>query len=283
MPDPGRQLHWRQGNVLTAEAAVELGYCRPGDEDSTFVIVVSHDCDLAANVEKEPLAELIVARRIERLGADSYAKTARRLHIEYQSGKDLIAIELLATDKNLLDKKTLFQFSPRQDIYLNGAGVVILQRWLAARYHRVAFPEAFEDRLREVKIPGKRAFLKKIEDILTGGGAHIRALLFDLDDGEVTEREAGDVYQLGIVVLYDSSQDEPTAATAATAAAGALEDLFAEAFHADTAAGWKDIHLKYCDPVSDAALTVAMRETLKQWRLEHMSLQDDPPQAMMAD
>ena len=29
-----------------------------------------------------------------------------------------------------------------------------------------------------------------------------------------------------------------------------------------------------CDPVSDSAITVAEREMLKQWRLEHMSLQD---------
>ena len=36
-----------------------------------------------------------------------------------------------------------------------------------------------------------------------------------------------------------------------------------------------------CDPVSDSAITVAEREMLKQWRLEHMSLQDDPPQPMI--
>jgi hypothetical protein len=37
----------------------------------------------------------------------------------------------------------------------------------------------------------------------------------------------------------------------------------------------------YCDPISDSAITVAQREMLKQWRLEHMSLQEDPPQPMI--
>ena len=36
-----------------------------------------------------------------------------------------------------------------------------------------------------------------------------------------------------------------------------------------------------CDPVSNSAITVAEREMLKQWRLEHMSLQDDPQQPMI--
>ncbi len=260
---------------------MELGYFGPGDGESLFAVVISHDCDLAATEDKEPLAEVIVAKRIERLGADSYAKTARRLHIEYQAEKGSpIALELLATEKKSIDKKELFKFSPREDVFINASGIGILQRWLAARYHRAAFPEAFEERLRNAKIPGKRPFIKKIEDTLADGGEHIRALLFDLDDGKVEEREEGDVYQLGIYVLYDSTKDEPTAAAAATSAASELEKLFAKAFHADPAADWQGICLKFCEPMSDTSLTVAEREMFKQWRLEHMSLQDDPPQAM---
>lgn len=282
MADSGRQFSWRQGDLLTSEAAVALGYCPQDDADATFVVVISHDCDLTAEIEKEPLAELIVGRRIDKLGSDSYGKTARRLHIEYQTQDGPVVIELMATAKQRIEKQTLFEFFPRTDVRLDGRGIGILQRWLAARYHRAAFPEAFENRLRSAVVPGKRTFLKKIEIILSDGGEHIRGLLFDLDEGKDVERNApDDVYQLGINVLYDSTKDEPTAATVAEAAARALEDLFSTAFYSEQA-GWQNIRLEYCDPISDSGITVAQREMLKQWRLEHMSLQDDPPQPMIS-
>lgn len=281
MADSGRQFSWRQGDLLTGEAAVALGYCAQDAADATFVVVISHDCDLTAEIEKEPIAELIVGWRIDKLGGDSHGKTARRLHIEYQAKDGPIFLELMATAKQPIEKQKLFKFSPRNDIELDGQGIGILQRWLAARYHRAAFPEAFEDRLRSAVIPGKRTFLKKIELILANGGEHIRGLLFDLDEGRDIEREApDDLYQLGINILYDSTKDEPTAAAAAEKAAEELEELFSTAFYSGQF-GWQNVRLLYCDSMSDNAITVAEREVFKQWRLEHMSLQDDPPQPMI--
>jgi len=281
MADTDRLFSWRQGNVLTDEAAETLGLRHSENADNTFVVVVSHDCDLTAVADKEPESEIIVGRCIDKLGGDSYGKTARRLHIEYQTKAGPVVLELRATGKQSISKPKLFATGPRQDMWLDGQGIGILQRWLAARYHRAAFPEAFENRLRAANIPGKHPFLKKIEDILADGGDHIRALLFDLDEGKNIERETpDDLYQLGINVLYDSLLDEPTAAAVATKAAEELEALFEAAFHSPEL-GWQNICLKYCDPVSDSAISVAEREMLKQWRLEHMSLQDDPPLPMI--
>lgn len=283
MAETDRQFSWRQGDVLTDEAAKTLGLQHSEDADSTFAVIVSHDCDLTAVADKEPESELIVGRRIEKLGKDSFAKTARRLHIEYQTKKGPVVLELMATGKQSISKPDLFATEPRKDMWLDGQGISILQRWLAARYHRAAFAEAFENRLRAAKIPGKHSFLKRLEDILDDGGNHIRALLFDLDENKNIERKTSDdLYQLGINVLYDSRWDEPTAAAAATKAAEELEVLFEAAFHSPEA-GWQNVCLQYCDPVSDSAMTVAMKEMLKQWRLEHMSLQDDPPQPMITD
>lgn len=283
MADSGRQFSWRQGSLLTGEAAVTLGYCSSEDAESTFVIVISHDCDLAAGIEKEPKAELIVGRSIDMLGGDSYAKTARRLHIEFNNTKGKVVIELMATGKQPIDKRKLFQFSPRNDIGLDGRGIGILQRWLAARYHRAAFPEAFEYCLRNAVIHGKHSFLKKIELILSKGGEYIRGLLFDLDEGKDIERKASDdVYQLGIVVLYDSTKNEQTAAAFAETASNEIEKLFTNASYSDQA-GWQNIHLLYCDSISDNSITVAQREMLKQWRLEHMSLKEDMSQPMIAN
>ena len=281
MTDSERQLSWRQGDVLTDEAVKILGLQYPENTDDIFAVVISHDCDLTATADREPESEIIVGRRIAQMGGDSYGKTARRLHIEYQTDSGSVVLELTATAKISVNKQKLFATDPRRDIWLDGRGIGILQRWLSARYYRAAFPEAFEDRLRSAIIPGKRTFPRKIEYILAEGGMHIRALLFDLDEGKDIERTTPeDLYQLGIIVLYDSLQDEPTAAGAATKAAAELEELFESAFHTSEA-GWKSICLQYCDPISDSAMTVAQREMVKQWRLEHMSQQDETPQPMI--
>lgn len=232
MADSKRQFSWRQGDALSDETAKALGLHGQENADAIFAVVISHDCDLAAIVEKEPESEVIIGRRIDKLGADSYAKSARRLHIEYQTKAEPIVLELVATAKRSVSKAKLFAMNPRDDMWLDGQGSAILQRWLAARYHRAGFPEAFEDRLRAAKIPGKRTFLKRIEEILAEGGNPIRALLFDLDEGANVERDTpDDLYQLGIIVLYDSLRDEPTAAVAGAKAAEDLEHLFEAAFH----------------------------------------------------
>lgn len=283
MADADRQILWLQGDVLTDDAAKSLGLQHPDNAGEIFVVVISHDCDLAASTDKEPEAEVIVGRRIDRLGGDSFGKTARRLHIEYQSVGGPIPLELVATAKRSIDKPALFASQPRPDMELDGQGLRILQRWLAARYSRAAFPESFEDRLRAATIPGKLTLLKKIESILASGGDHVRALMFDLDQGKDVERmKPDDLYQLGIVVLYDSLRDEPTAAVAATKTAEELEALFEAAFQTSTGE-WQYIQLQYCDPMSDSAITVAQSEAMKQWRLEHMSLQEDPPASMMTN
>lgn len=281
MSEVNRNLLWLQGNVLTDDALKLLSPQKSGQKDEIFAVVISHDCDLTAAIEKESFAEVIVGRRIEKMGGDSFGKTARRLHIEYQSDSGPIYLELFANGKKLINKNDLFAHQPRTDIQLSVRDLRILQRWLAARYARAAFPEAFERRLRDAIIPGKYDLLRKIEKTLELGGDHIRALLFDLDKGEDVERKTpDDLYRLGVVVLYDSLRNEPAAFAAATDTAEALEGIFEAAFKTPTGT-WQNIELEYIDLMSDTAMTVAMSETFKQWRLEYLSMQDELPAPML--
>jgi len=281
MTDNARHLSWRQGDVLLADDAIKLQLLMPEAAEKRFAVIISHDCDLAAPLEKEPAAEIIVGQCVGKLGADSYSKNARRLQLEYQTRTGTLVLELAAKDKQSIQKKDLLNSAPCREMSLDGRGIGILQRWLASRYQRAAFPEAFEDRLRQAEIAGKPQLLKKIESALKDGGEHIRALLFDLDDGKSIERDLpSDLYELGITVLYDSFRDEHTASVVAAKAAENLENLFAEAF-CQNGTVWTDIRLQYCDSISDSAITVAQREMFKQWRLEHMSLREGPPQMML--
>ncbi len=53
------EIPWRQGHVLTVQSARQLGLIHPEADDDPVVLMVSHDCDLAAPVEIEPECEVI--------------------------------------------------------------------------------------------------------------------------------------------------------------------------------------------------------------------------------
>ena len=117
MVDTARNLSWRQGDILSDEAVAICGLgSADGSSEPVYAVVISHDCDLAASESKEPNAEVIMGKRVRKLGRDSFAKTARRLQIEYQSADGLVVLELSATEKIPVPKASLSTCTPRQDI-----------------------------------------------------------------------------------------------------------------------------------------------------------------------
>jgi hypothetical protein len=276
-----RGLTWRQGQILPPEAALALELVTPEEIANCFPVVITHDCDLTAAFEKEPLVEILVGRLTSKLGAAANAKIARHLEVNLQSSEGPRAVVLRAPDKRAVPKAALFAYAARGDLWLAPQDRLILQRWLAARYRRAAFPEAFEARLRQ-RFGGRR-IVDHIESILGEGGQWIRCLLFDLDEGDIRERDdPDDVYRLGVTVLYAGASDEPRAYAAACVVADAMERLFAGAF--ERPGGTREyIDLVYCEPIADTALTVQQREQLTEWRLEYLSLAVDPPHPMVTD
>ena len=277
MPEGQRaSTDWRQGHLLRPEAAASLGLSFPGSSDETLVVVVSHDCDLAAAPDREPQVELIVGRRIDAPGADTHAKTARRLHIVFEGEQGEMAVELLATHKTARPKQAVFAAGPRTDWVLSPESLVTLQHWLAARYRRAAFADEFESRLKAK--PGQVD--KKMAKALAKAGTHVLAVLFDVDEGaEVARTRPEDTYQLRIELLYDSMKDEPAAFAASHQAAAEIENAFEAAFF--DGIRWSQIQLLSCEAVSDSVMTVAQSRLLKRWRLDHVSLADDPQQPML--
>lgn len=267
---------WRQGCVLTHEAAAALGLISARGPENTFAVVVSHDCDIACDDEREPMIEVIVGSRIARLGGDTHAKTARRLHLAFLCGEAEVPVELGVSSKCSRPKGDVLQFAPRADLVLSPEGLVTLQHWLAARYHRAAFADEFENRLKAKPAKLDRKIAKAFDD----AAQHVLAVFFDVDDGEQVKRDGPeDPYQLRVTVLYDSARDEPTAYKVAQAAADEIESAFEEALLTD--GQWHDIQLLSCEAVSDSAMTVAESRMLKRWRLDHMSLEEEPIQPML--
>lgn len=277
MGEWSRETHWRQGSVLPDDASKALELSPPESPERTFVVVISHDCDLAADPDREPLVELVTGRIVDAIKADSHAKSARRLQIEFQGPQGLIAVELSAAHKSFVQKDDLAPFDPRANVHLDAQGLSILQRWLAARYRRAAFPDEFERRLKEAKLP------RRIEKALNTAGKHVIAVFFDVDGGEDLQRNGpDDFYRLGIYLLYDTSQNEPDAEAAARSAADQIEKAFESAFQGEDKS-WSNIRLEYCDVMSDQAMSYGNSLMFKQWRLEHISLEDDPQQPVLEE
>ena len=211
-------------------------------------------------------------------GATSYtnAKNVRCLQIEYRSGTTTVTVELKATAKKIVEKKTLANYEPCADMKLDASGHSNLQTWLAARYRRAAFPEEFDNRLKTAKLH------QKIEKAMQRTGENIIAIFFDVDQGEERHREGpDDMYELGVYLLYDTSQNESEARTSAEKAANEITAAFEKALQDEKSKAWKQINLIYCEPMSDQAMTYAQSRLLKQWRLEYMSLKDTPAQPMI--
>ena len=196
-----RETPWRQGDVLPDKASEVLDLYHPESPERTFVVVISHDCDLAADPDREPFVELVTGRLIDAVKADSHAKSARRLQIEFHGPQGLLAAELSAAHKAIIKKNDLAAFDPRKDVNLDGQGLSILQRWLAARYRRAAFPDEFERRLREAKLP------RRIEKALSTAGKHVIGATSMSMVAKASHATAHYLYRLGIY-LYTTPANE---------------------------------------------------------------------------
>jgi hypothetical protein len=264
-----RDTPWRQGHLLTADAIEAL---IPTAPEGASAVVVSHDCDL---VSKEEQVELIVGKTAARLdGNKTFAKSPRVLQLEYVGAAGSCIIELNATEKRMVPKKDLFKFGPESKYTRSEPNVGVLQKWLAARYRRSAFPDAFNDCLEETKL---RELIVKI---CRAHATAIRGLYFDVDHGdERVHLTHDDPFTLGIVLLVDSGSGDE-AFEEAEKAKKKLEDIFEAKFYT-AEGGWKRIKLEYCDVASDQVMTVHQALLTKEWKLEYISLETDPHAATL--
>jgi hypothetical protein len=272
----GRDTPWRQGHVLPGEA---IRLLLPNLTDLATVIVASHDCDIAQNADVESTVEVIIGCRVRQTdGNFTRAKNARRLHLTLSGGTDQLTVELEANQKKTIEKKRLCEFRPIDSVRMTVAELRILQRWLAARYRRAAFPDEFNARLQT------RGLNSRLSRILKNHGASILAIYFDLDKGqEISRSGPEDTYALEIYLLYSTETDPDAAERAAAVAKTAIEKAFHDRCFSKETKKWTNIELVACEVVSDQTMTVQLAETLKRWSADYISLGAQPPQAMLND
>lgn len=262
-----RDNPWRQGCVLTHEAVEMLGLLKDFPK-STIFVVISHDCDIAQLPEAEPFIEVIPAQPIkDQDGNCTYAKNPRRLHLPFSIPGDHVWVEIIATNKIPLEKTALADLKPNQDFSIPWEHLAVLQRWLAARYHRAAFPDSFESRLRDTGIK------ERVTKILAPLSEYIHAVFFHVDDGEEVIRNAPeDTYTLEIYLLFNTNIDPLTAEEKATTASTKITGVFQNKCIVN--GEWKFIELVCCEAISDEAMTFRQSVLWKQLYLDHYSFRD---------
>lgn len=263
-----RDTVWRQGGVIATEDWRAMGF--ESLEEGHVAVVVTHDCDIAAELDVEPGIEVIIAKCVEKLeGNYAASKNARKLHVSYVYKERPVVLELAHRERITIDKYRLESLKPVGGP-ASAADRKTLQRWLGARYHRPAFPNKFEERLRADRID------EKIAKALDAAGEWIDALLFDLmDDRDREIDDSSEPYTLGILILYSTARDVTEGAKAAEQVRRRILEIFGKLY--DKKSGWRSIELVDCD-IADTELSYAVWTTLQHWRLDHLSLRADPQQ-----
>lgn len=265
-----RDTDWRQGDLLTCEAAASLGLVGATDQGHR-AIVITHDCDLPH--ESELCVEVIVAEVILKEDPQlSYAKNPRRLHLAYKGNNVApLILELRHGDRRSIPKSDFAARAVKDhSLALPADAKRVLKQWLAARYGRPAFPNAFEERLR--KRSGKRTVEQLIAKILEPNAKYLVGLFFDLGEQRGTEAKDGEPYALSVSVVYAANEGGTNARMAAERVATQLRDLFENTYGKPDVA--TEIALDACEAVADTYLTLADLRRVDQWRLEYISLRD---------
>lgn len=262
-----KDTDWRQGSILTHDSSLALGLFKK-DIYNKQAIVISHDCDLQNNKEEE--VEVIISTKIS-INDPSYtaARNVRCLHIAFQSSQssELIFIELQHSGRKSISKK-IFHDLARLEANLKAEEKRTLKQWLAARYGRPEFPNAFESRLSNKK------FHEKLIKLFKPINKYLIGIFFDLGEDRSKELPNGDPYFLRISLVYESSGGLLAREIVEKSAAN-VKELFYITFGLPNIA--TELVLESCEAIADTHFSFAdIRRTDQWWRYDYISLQESP-------
>lgn len=118
-----------------------------------LALVVSQDCDVVCRTYlTEPTVEIIRATVRPKLDGNlAYAKSSRKLQLELVVPNGTQVYELSIHERRLINRRLLMEAGPDKSVEVSDVQKRQLAGWLAKRYRRDAFPDAFIERLQEKK------------------------------------------------------------------------------------------------------------------------------------
>lgn len=268
---------WRQGHLLTPESTKALGLTSVGAGTGEIVAVVaSHDCDI--HNDKESFVEIIVCGILSRKDKQfEKARNPRLLHYSSPTahpGTDR-HVALRHEDLARVPVKDFFDIARRDERYgIDQTEKRSLRQWLAARYGRPAFPDDFEAHLR--KPYGKKQTVEKaIAEIVADEEGLLVGIFLDLGQYRTEDPPKGEPFGLRVYVVYDASAAPDKARAYGEQVAEKLAALFIEAYGKEDEA--TEIALEGCNAVADLEFRLSDIRRTDQWRLEYVSLRQEPP------
>lgn len=275
----GRDTPWRQGSIISQADAIAVGLFDEASSSLKRALVIMHDCDLPN--DKEPEVEIMVGDVVDTPNKQfAKARNVRRLHLAFDtpSGAQQF-LDLQITARQSISKALIADATPDSNWVLLDEEKRALKQWLAARYGRPAFPNAFEMYLRK-KINKKEKVEDRLGKSLEKVSAHLVGVFFDLDENRAIELTEDTPYDLRITVVYDASEGGQPARLAAEAVASEILEIFHEAYgHPGLAT---EIALESCEAVADTFFPISDLRKVDQWRAEYISLRQDPPESFLA-
>ncbi len=242
-----RQIDWRQGDIVAIHCNSVLIAAsidkKPEYSDNSIVCLISQDCDIVLNTDKEPYIELLKGEILEKKSEQySNLKSPRILDIRI----DDRIVRFSIHDRFRVSKNAFFSVEKHPSFHFNNSGKDILRRWISRRYVRAAFPDAFNLRLQK-----NDAFQRLLKSDLARA---ISGVWIDVPDNELPDNST---YNVRIIVGIQDDLDREILSE--------LEQAFMKAFSTCTDIIITDIQFSTYDDIT-------LRHLLAFRRLDRDSL-----------
>lgn len=178
MPPVSNLIHaagWRQGSIASqadnaALLRASIDRIPAQGEALSRLVVITQDCDLVGQAAVEPFVELILCKETTK-AKPLYlnGRNPRLLHLQANGPqKASLWLEFSIHDRFRVRKEDMANFTPDKRTRLEAQDVRLLKGWIARRYTRPAFPDAFNRRLASIDRRLETLFKSQDGRIVTG-------------------------------------------------------------------------------------------------------------------
>lgn len=249
---------FKQGSIIKVDDLCSNDQSKLEGEEYAFVI--SHDCDITAEWEKEPEIEVLKVQILDEGEQDPnlvYGKSPREIDLPVLINGNQKYLKLSQLTKTKISKKYNQHIVADDSLVITDKGIKLLRSWLSSRYKRHSFPESLANRLSKLqnKIESRCKSQTKANGII--------ALFINVDPSE-EELEDGIPYEIDIAIVYESE------------IAGAEEN--AQALKVEIEKCLQQIETQFPDSIignadvkSDSEFTFKDMRSYVEWRFEHLS------------
>jgi len=197
---------WQQGAILNTED-LPNGMMENLELDKGLYVVANQSCDVVQSLEVEPSIELVKATPVTcdhelYNGGFFNAKSARRLITPSPASVRENYLHFDVKDKLQIPRDFLFSHQGiRPCCHLEGSSENTFKTWLAMRYNRASFPDAFNERINRAK----NKLVKGFEKQVSGDPVcmFVEGLYFNISP-EI-ELDSGKDYELNCFALVPSN------------------------------------------------------------------------------